>query len=221
MTGDQNDFYTRINSLLPSGWFADSSPIKSGVLNGLAEAHAFIYSLYAYAKLQTRIKTATDAWLDLIAFDYFGLALQRTTNQSDTSFRNRIIINLFRERATRNGLIKVLVYLTGRTPTIFEPLRPMDTGAYGVAAETGYGVTGGYGSMLLPFQAFVTAYRPTSAGVPVVMGYSGTVGGYGVASKIEYASMSFIIMSVTDSDIYSAIDSVKPAATTVWTAISS
>ncbi|HHW4682388.1 MAG TPA: hypothetical protein ACQGQI_04225, partial [Xylella sp.] len=93
---------------------------------------------------------ATDGWLDIIATDFFGSSLRRKSGQSDASFRNRLLIHLFRERATRNGLVKVLTDLTGRTPVIFEPQRPLDTGSYG-GPLIGYGQAGGYGSMRLPF----------------------------------------------------------------------
>ena len=45
-----------------------------------------------------------------------------------------------RERNTRNAVISVLTDLTGRTPLVFEPSRPADTGGYGIG--TGYGVVG-------------------------------------------------------------------------------
>ena len=217
--GDQSDLFKRIKMLLPR-WFGDTTPILDAVIQGLAYSGSFIYSLYVYAKLQTRIKTATDGWLDLISADYFGTSLPRKTSQSDASYRARIIINLLRERATRNGITKVLIDLTGRAPTIFEPQRPLDTGAYG-GPLIGYSLAGGYGSMSIPFQAFVQAYRPSSSGIPNVIGYGATLGGYGAASQFEYASLSQIQGAVTDADILAAIDSVKPAATIIWTRISS
>ena len=217
-TGDQNDFLARIEALIPN-WFSDSNPLLNALLSGIAWAKAFVYSMIMYATLQTRIKTATDGWLDMIAFDFFGSSILRKSGQSDASFRNTIIINLFRERATRNGLIKVLTDLTGRAPAVFEPTRPLDTGVYG-GPLIGYGVAGGYGSMLLPFQAFVTAFRPTSTGIPNVAGYGISTGGYGQASQAELASLSMIQGAVTDADIFSAIDSVKPVGTTVWARIS-
>lgn len=218
-TGDQSDILQRLKATLPR-WFGDSTPILDALLQGLAWAGSFVYSLISYARLQTRIKTATDGWLDMIAADFFGSFLSRAANQSDASFRARIIINLFRERATRGGVIKVLQDLTGRTPLVFEPQRPMDTGAYS-APNSGYGMAGGYGSLLLPCQAFVTALRPTGTGIPLVAGYGISTGGYGVASRAELASMDMIQGAVTDADIYAAIDSVKPAGTTLWTRITS
>lgn len=217
-TGDQADFEVRVKSTLPR-WFGDANPYLDAVIAGLANSHSFIYSLYAYEKSQTRIKTATDGWLDLIAGDFFGTSLTRQANQSDESFRGRIIINMFRERATRNGIIKVLQDLTGKTPFIFEPKRPLDTGAYG-APNTGYSAAGGYGSVLLPYQAFVTAYRPAGSGIPNVAGYGVSTGAYSTASQLEWASLSQVTGAVTDADIYSAIDSVKPEATIIWTRIS-
>lgn len=129
-TGDLNDLRSRIKATLPR-WFADSSPILDAVLSGAAQALSFVYSLYLYAQMQTRIKTATDGWLDLIAGDFFGTRILRRANQSDASFRAIIIANLFRERATRTALIQVLTDLTGRAPVLIEPQQPGDTGAYG------------------------------------------------------------------------------------------
>lgn len=219
-TGDQQDIYKRIRSQLPP-WFGDqaSSPILNALLQGLAYALAYFYSLLDYGRLQTRIKTATDGWLDMIAADFFGSALLRAANQPDASFRNRILINLFRERATRAAIVKVLQDLTGRTPTIIEPMRPLDTGVYG-GPNIGYGVAGAYGSMVMPFQAFVIAYRPAGTGVPNVAGYGYSTGAYNTASQEEYASLSMIQGAVSDADIYAAIDSVKPVATVLWTRIS-
>lgn len=217
MTGDQNDAFQRIKAVLPR-WFGSDSPLLDALLQGLASASAFVYSLYVYARLQTRIKSATDGWLDMIAADFFGTALQRSANQSDESFRAKIIVNLFRERGTRNAIVRVLTDLTGRAPTIYEPQRPMDTGAYS-APSSGYGLAGSYGSMLIPYQAFVVAYRQASSGIPNVAGYGISTGGYGVASQADYASILQVIGFISDADIYAAIDSVKPAGTTVWTKI--
>lgn len=217
MTGDKQDTFGRLKSLIPR-WFGDDTPILDALLRGLAYTASFIYDMANYARLQSRIKTATDGWLDMIAADFFGDWLMRKAGQSDASFRNRIIINLFRERATRAGLVKVLTDLTGRAPVIFEPQRPLDTGAYG-GPLIGYGVAGGYGSMMLPFQAFVTALRPAGAGIPLVAGYGTPAGGYGAPSRAEYAQMDMIQGAVTDADIFDAVDSVKPVGTTVWTRI--
>ncbi|WP_435607731.1 phage head spike fiber domain-containing protein [Pseudomonas knackmussii] len=132
-TGDQQNMFDRLVGLLPAGWFGDSNPIRDALLWGYAQALAWAYTLYLYAKAQARIKTATDGWLDLIALDFFGNNLLRNSNQADSSYRNRILINIFRERATRHAVEQVLLDLTGRMPKIIEPARPADVGAYGAA----------------------------------------------------------------------------------------
>jgi hypothetical protein len=222
--GDFDDIFGRIKAKLPSRWFggwADSLPVLDGVLAGIASLLSFAYALYGYAKLQTRIMTATDGWLDMIAADFFGPGqVRRKTGQSDTSYRLVILANLFREKATRPAIVSILTSLTGRAPTIIEPTRPSDTGAYG-APNSGYGVAGAYGSISLPYQAFVIAYRPVSnAGIASVAGYGTSPGGYGAPSRAEYASMNMVSGGITDADIFAAIDAVKPAGTIVWTRIS-
>lgn len=224
-TGDTNDIVSRLKALLPR-WFGNSTPNLTAVLTGWSSAHALMYTQVAYAKLQTRIATATEGWLDMIAIDFFGTSLRRQLGQSDTSFRASIKTKLFRKRGTRAAIITILEELTGRTPWIFEPARPDDTGAYNTNS-LGYGAAGGYGSLQLPYQAFVVAYRQASTGIPSIAGYGeanygatmGGPGGYGVG-QIEYASKEMIQDDIPDADIYAAIDSVKPAATTIWTRLS-
>jgi hypothetical protein len=222
-TGSQSDIQARLTALLPAEWFVSGqTPIVQAILAGFANGLAFIYSALAYVRLQTRIATATDGFLDLIARDYLGSSLVRSLGQSDTSFRARILAAIIRERATRNGMSKALTQLTGRAPTIFEPQNPADTGCYGGAA-IGYSVAGGYGSLSIPFQAFVTAYRSAGGGIASVAPYGvpgGAVGGgYGVGA-LEYGSASFISGAVLDSDIIATVNAVRPAGTTIWMRIS-
>ncbi|PKN07979.1 MAG: hypothetical protein CVU24_14705 [Betaproteobacteria bacterium HGW-Betaproteobacteria-18] len=196
--------------------------MRDALLAGVANGLSFIYSLLAYVRLQTRISTATDGFLDMIAGDFLGDGLPRKANQTDASYRARIIAAIFRERGTRKAIIAVLTQLTGRAPVVFEPLRPKDTGAYGLAY--GYGSGGGYGTLLLPFQAFVTAFRPSGGGVANVAPYGvpgGSVGGgYGVGS-MEQVPLASMQGQVTDADIFNAIESVRPAGYTIWARISS
>ena len=217
-TGDQNDILGRLKALLPGGWFRGATPVLDGFLSGIAWALAQVYALAAYARLQTRIATASDGFLDLISSDFFGGNLPRKAAESDAAFRARILSQLFLEKGTRRGLIRVLQLLTGRTPWVFEPGRPADSGGYNTNA-LGYGMAGGYGSLACPFQAFVVAYRPLGQGIPNVGGYGSTVGGYGKPSQLEYANPSLVQGAVTDVSIYAAIDSVAPAATILWTRI--
>ena len=159
MTGDEADFIGRIRSLLPPNWFPTepaSAPftVASGAISGYATVFAFIYSILAYVKLQTRIKTATDGWLDLIAYDYFGLRVQRAPGQSDASFLTTILSEIVRQRNTRASVIAILTQLTGRTPVVFEPWYD---GAY-LTDTAYYGITN-WGSYPTAYQSFVIAYR--------------------------------------------------------------
>lgn len=181
-TGDANDMAARIRAVLPISWFPTSSsagasdtPVLDGVLAGLGATWAAIYSLLSYTKLQTRIASATDFFLDLIAVDFFGASLARRSDETDSAFRVRIQNNIFAPRATRTALGRALTVLTGRPPVIFEPAYTYDTGGYGAFAQggggMGYCVSGGYGSLELPFQCFVTAFRPSAEGISQVAGY--------------------------------------------------
>lgn len=218
--GDLTDMQRRINALLPTGWFTRGLvPVRDAVVAGLAYLGSTIYALIAYLRLQTRISTATDGFLELISLDYFGLnGLRRKGGQSDASYRANILANLLRPRNTRSSIIRILVQLTGNTPIIFEPWRPADTGCYG-GPTLAYGVAGGYGSLADPGQAFVTAFRQPGVGLPLLMGYGVPVGAYNTPSQIEYASLEMIEGSITDADIYAAVESVRPVTRILWVQI--
>jgi hypothetical protein len=216
--GSVADIVARIRQLLPR-WFADSNPTANALLTGAGKTLAIVYRLYVYAAAQCRILTATGIWLDLIAQDFFGTAVQRSANQSDDSFRAKIVANLFRPRNTRLAITDVLLTLTGNAPAILETFAPADCGAYRIG-YAGYGAAGGYGSQAIPAQAFVTAYRPVQYGIAQVAGYGAVSAGYGAASQAEYASLALVSSIVSDADITAAIDTTKAAGTTIWVRIS-
>jgi hypothetical protein len=222
MTGDQQDMLARLRGVLPTYWFPDSAPLLDAVLNGLASTWSWICSILQYVRAQTRIATATDVWLDVIALDFFGDGLARWPNQEDSVFRGRIQRNLFRERGTRAGVIAALQDLTGQAPIVFEPARATDTGGYGslIYPATGlaYGAAGGWGSMALPFQCFITAYRPLNTGIAFVSGWGGDGGGYGEGA-LEYAGLDMVQGQVTDDIIYAAVAEVLPVSSIGWTNI--
>ena len=226
-TGDQNDMLGRLRAALPTGWFPatapgalTSTPVLDAILSGFANTWAWAYSLWAYAGQQARIATSTDVWLDLIGQDFFGYRMARNALETDTTYRARILSEVLRIRGTRAALSKMLIQLTGQTPAIFEPANTSDTGGYTIGG-VGYGVGGGYGCLALPFQAFVTAYRPAGAGIATVGGYGNTTlapyggGGYGVGA-MEYANPSLLTGNVTDATIQQAVAGVIPAGTIAW-----
>lgn len=217
--GDQTDMFGRLKSLLPVGWFSDSNPLLDALLWGYAQSIAWGYALYLYAKAQTRIKTASDSWLDLIALDFFGSNLIRYSAQTDTSYLNRILINIFRERTTRHGMEQVLFDLTGRSPVVIEPARPQDVGGLGINFYLGSSGPGLLGSVVSPYQAFVTVYRPLGMGAGSWPGIHTNWFGLGQTSGLIPSSQ--MTPQVTDADIVAAIEATKPIATTVWYRITS
>ena len=219
-TGDANDIRGRLRELLPNGWFGSATPVLDAVLSGTAAALSGAYSLAAFARLQTRIATATDGFLDLVSQDFFGGSLPRRRAEPDAAFRTRILAELLAEKGTRRGMVRALTALTGRAPVIFEPARPQDAGGYNVGG-CGYGVAGGYGSTRLPTQAFLIAYRPLGQGIPNLGGYGSGTGGYTAGGQLAYASLSQVQGAVIDSDIFRTVDAYKEAGTTVWVQIQS
>jgi hypothetical protein len=231
--GDHADFVGRLKAALPSRWFpVGATPILDALLGGLASAWVSIYALLQYVILQTRIATATDRNLDYIAGDFFGLDLPRLAGERDASYSLRIRAEMFRPRGTRAAVIRALTDLTGRARHVFEPANTDDTGGYR-AGGVGYGVAGGYGSLLLPFQFFVVAYRPVTGGIPQAAGYGSAAGwaatgAAGIVSPVgaygggvtEYGSLSLETGVITDAVIYAAINAVRPAASIAWTRIS-
>lgn len=213
MTGDAADMLSRLKAVLPARWFGDATPVLDGLLSGLASGWTAIYTLLQVIRAQARLATASDSFLDMISADFFGQWLPRRVTEFDDPFRLRIGQELLRERGTRAGLITVLTQLTGRPPAVFEPARGGDTGGYS-SGGLGYGVAGGFGSVSLPFQVFVTAYRPHGAGIALI-------GGYGTGGLREYGSLSMVPVQVSDADIYAAAARAMPAATVCWLAISS
>lgn len=218
MTGDMNDFVGRIKSVLPDRWFADTTPILDALLSGFAWAWSNIFGQLGFVKLQSRLATATGVFLDIASVDYFGGMLPRRTAETDAVFSQRLRVNLTAPRATREALAQALLNETGRAPVIFEPLNATDTGGYNTGFLS-YGVSGGYGSSLLPYQFFIKAYRPNVSPVGNAGGYTEGPGGYN-RSPMFYANLADVSGPVTDADIYAAATAVLPVATTAWMHIS-
>ena len=211
MAGDQADFVARLRAVLPRNWFTDAAPVLDSVLGGLGAAWSGVYGLLRFAQAQARIGTASGAFLDLVAGDFFGSALARFSGEADASFRGRLRRNILRERGTRQSLLAALQDLTGRAATVFEPARATDTGGYSTGVLA-YGVAGAYGSLSLPFQCFVTAHRPIGMGIPLIAGY-------GSAGPLAYANLGWISVDVTDADILATIVGVMPAGSIAWVRI--
>jgi hypothetical protein len=223
MSFDQQSILQRIKATLPSGWFGENTPILDSVLSSLAAGWVSLLGLLDYVTMQSRIGTAFDDWLDLAATDYFGTRIQRRLQETDGSFRHRIKMELLRDRCTRASIYDTLLELSGRPPVIFEPTNPADTGCYGTSGTTesgcvGYCTSGGWGSLDLPFQAFVTAYRPTLPGIAMINGWGGYLGGFGVGFS-SYASSNTNSSWADDSEIYETVARTAAVGSIIWMSI--
>jgi hypothetical protein len=223
MTGDLTDIVSRLRAVLPKRWFAERSPNLTAILTSIATPWVWLYGTVNYLIIQTRLSTATDEWLDLIAYDYFGDLLGRHTVEADTSYRSRIKSALLRDAATRSAVVSGLKALTGSRPIIFEPANCMDTGSYGSALMTSahpgaglaYGRAGGWGSMDLPFQFFITVVRPPTPGISLLAGYGTPNGGFG-AGVISYVDLTALSEYVTDENIQDTLCNLLPVNATAW-----
>lgn len=223
-TGSQNDIFERLkDNLVP--WFGTDTPNLDGLLKGAAYTDSKIYELIQYIDKQTRIKTATGDNLDLISLDYFGNNLPRHFEETDTSFRNRILTNLLAERATRRGMITILKNLTGRDPTVIEGFTSWTAGFldqncfYDVPYYPGMG-------WLKPYTAIIYAYRPLREGFTTIGGFDGNaqVVPYGGFGFDMYFNNSYIALSqenvfVTDQDIINTIEQTKQFGTYMYVSI--
>jgi hypothetical protein len=223
MRGDLSDLTSRLWAVLPKRWFAEQSPNLEALLNSIAVPWVWLYDLIMYVISQTRLSTATDEWLDLVAADYFGGALNRKVNEADFSYRSRIKAALMQEAATRPAVTAALESLTGLPPVIFEPGNCRDTGSYGgftgmpqmPGTGMAYGQIGGWGSLQLPLQFFVTATRPITPVVGMLAGYATSAGGYGEGS-FSYVDLSQLPGHVTDQDIQTALFNLLPVNAVAW-----
>jgi hypothetical protein len=211
--GDASDFASRLRAMLPDRWFADASPILDALLKGLGTTWASSYAQLQGVSQQSRIATVSGSFLDMAALDYCGALFLRHKNENDDAFRHRIQSFIFRRKVTREALIAAVGDLTGHFPVVFEFTQPSDTGGYG--AGCGYGLAGGYGSLVLPYQCLVVAKRPSGAGIPKVAGYNAPAGGYGLG-LIEYGTLADELPHVTDQEIYNLISETIPAGTAAW-----
>ena len=215
VTGDVSDFIRRLQGVLPR-WFPDptAAPVLYGILQGVSVAMAQCYALLAYVRLQTRLQSSSDGWVDLASADYFGNSLPRKSSEADASFIARIMANLFPEKGTRNAMVRALTTLTGTAPTIFEPARPQDAFCLG---RSGLG-TGRLGSYVMNNQAFITVYLPASNGGALIAGLGSTYAGLG-SSYLAMADAENLYNVIAHADVYAIIEATKPLASTMWTAI--
>src|SRR5260370_23165286 len=186
-TGTIADIVNRLRATLAAGFpVLPSAPVLNAVLTSQADQFAFVYQYLQFAANQTRIKTATSGWLDLIAWDYFGARFARRINEPAASFASRILKELLRPRQTRAAITQLIVDLVGTAPQIQEAWNPQDWGGYGIAASgIGYGLALGYGSLQNPDHAFITTLTLPGSRIPYIAGYGITAGGYCKCGRVS------------------------------------
>ncbi len=218
MVGDSNDMAARLRAILPAGWFGEpgATPVLSSLLLGVGTAFSSFWSLLQSVIAQARIITAYGTFLDMISADFFGAGLVRFPDELDDAFRTRILQAILRPRTTRAAVALALLQLTGKSPIIFEPANTADTGGYsiggigyGAGEAGGGGGGGGWGSLELPFQFFITVFRPSGGGIA-------EIAGYGSGGVPVYGSLSMETVGLSDSVIAASIPPLLPAATTAW-----
>ncbi|HEV2917564.1 MAG TPA: hypothetical protein VGW78_07525 [Candidatus Babeliales bacterium] len=164
--GDQTDIYNRLIAQLPP-WFETPTVDLAAALQmyvgynanpNLITTMLFHYMQYQYAQLQMRIQTATGSNLDIISQDYLGNTLPRYPNENDDSFRQRILSNVVRPRATRQAMSDSVELLTGFTPTIIEGMWGPDHGYLNQPTTLGCNIYGSVGSGSYPYQFWIYAY---------------------------------------------------------------
>lgn len=208
-------FTRRFREVLPTVWWGDTHPVLDAVLSALVATTIHVFQMIRFADLQTRIRTATGGFLDLISGDFFGTGLPRRESESDDRFRDRIRREIFRERVTRQGISKAIEDLVGTAPRIVEPQRPADTGAYGTPVLA-YGTAGCWGSRHLDYQAFVDVTLPSSVGIPFVGGYGTPVLGYSVSGLGVWNDSQPVEDALTAEDVYEVLERNKPVGTVLW-----
>ena len=217
MIGDIADFVRRMLVVLPGRWFSDPAltpqtpTLLQALLSGFGVAWSAMYTLVLQVETLARLATVFGPFLDMASVDFFGSSLPRRPGEPDGPFRLRVQQEMLRPRATRSALSVVLTELTGQTPTIFEPVRPADTGGYRVGG-VGYAVAGGWGNLGLRNNSFITVQRPIGVGIPLLAGYG--TGGYSY-----YGGVLMVATPVPDPDIFAAIVGVLPAGHIAWVRI--
>jgi len=236
--GDPQDMFSRFKrDLVP--WFGQTptyqvpakesqTPILDALVVGVAATDSYIYELIQDSDLQTRIKTATGFYLDLISQDYFGNTLPRRLGESDFSFRHRILVNLFPVRCTRYGLQNIITNLTGFVPTMIEGSSTINAGCYDVTFFYDKGF--GYGDFVtsdIAYTGTIYATLPQPLGFNNICGigqYDGVTPvyndtgyfGYDFYYNNAYIDLSNEIPTVTTQDLVYSIENSKVYATHIF-----
>lgn len=202
-TGDLDDMKARLGAVFPR-WLADpvNSPLAEGFFTGAATLLSHAYNYIQFGRLQTRLSSATGAWLDLAAWDFFGGSFLRRAAELDESFRPRALKELLRPRVTRAAILQMLLDLTGRPGTIIELDNTSDIGSWDGPAF-GFDVYGGWGDTINN-SLIIIAQRPINSGLPILSGFDSPAGGWDT-NLFGYIGEEDLIGPLSDEDITAQI----------------
>lgn len=217
ISGTQEDFAQRLAALLPAGWYPNAivgdgtNPVLDSTLSATGQALSRLWTLLTYVQMQTRISSASEANLDVIAQDFLGSEIVRKVNETDDQFRTRIQQAILAPRITREALSQNIEALTGTKPTIVVPSSANDTGAWDTA-QTAWDV-GLWGSEDIPRDVFITVTLPPGGGVPNAMGWD--VGAWDSPQTV-WTDDSMAVVGITEQDVYDVINRTRPVNVRVW-----
>lgn len=183
------------------------------ILAGFGSGLVTLFQNISYAQLQTRLATARDGFLDLASQDFFGTALPRLNAEDDDRFSGRIRREVFRDRLTRKAIDGLLFEITGAHPLIRELERPADIGGYGFRFAYGHSAYGGRGDRPA---VFIRTRHAGQFGIPLVNGYGGYAGGYGVGRQVYCGPDMITGTGFTDAQLMAALDRIRAAGVTYW-----
>lgn len=216
MTGDSDDIVSRLQRWLPSGWFPpDAGTRIYSIIAGFASVLAFIWTLLGYTRLQTRLATATDGFLDLASDDFFGGNLPRLDGELDAWFSLRIRDEVLRDRLTRQAIDDLLFEITGQHPIITELERPLDVGAYryqGLAFRR----LGHWASRAWRPMVFIQTAHAGRFAIQHFGGFRDTRAAFRIPTFI-WADPSMITGSgYTDLQMFAALERIRAGGVTYW-----
>ena len=125
-----------------------------------------------------------------------GKAVVGFLHHADGIYRQRILAQLFLERGNPQGHESGRWKSSPAEHLTSSNLPDLLTPAATEHPSWATGWPGGNGSLATPYQAFITAYRPSGSGIPLVAGYGTPNGGYGVGSQAVYSDLDQIIGAV-------------------------
>lgn len=212
LRGGPADLLRRLKSLFPRRWAAPAAPVREAVFGGIGDSLAWLYAQLQTVRGGTRRAGTLGYLLDIDAWGFFQSRILRRPAETDDAWRKRYTDEIFRPRVTPAAIDKALFDLTGRHPIIVEPWNPGQTAAYGFS----YYGSAQYGSLSLPYQFFITAFRPYPPGIPNIAGYGA---GYYGAPDTAYISLDDMASPISDEEIYETIARTVGAGFVPWTQI--